>query len=160
LNLENELFSELKALLVQIDVSSLTYEQLIIKCQQLNSQYCVIIQNTFKSKATTHSTSVTFTVLAYSVKYVTSSTDLEASTLSLKNFMNLSIINMKKRGSLTLKKHQHRMVNHLCLYCEKPGHQAATCSSKPKVQPRTAFLFVSETSIDNVFDTSSAQEKA
>jgi len=36
-NLKNELFSELKALLIQMNVSSLNYEQLIIKCQQLNS---------------------------------------------------------------------------------------------------------------------------
>ncbi len=42
-NLKNELFSELKALLIQMNVSSLNYEQLIIKCQQLNSRYCVTV---------------------------------------------------------------------------------------------------------------------
>jgi len=42
-NLKNELFSELKALLIQMNVSSLNYEQLIIKCQQLNSRYRVTV---------------------------------------------------------------------------------------------------------------------
>jgi len=95
-NLKNELFSEFKALLIQMNVSSLNYEQLIIKCQQLNSQYCVTVQNLFKSKAVIHSVSVISTVLTYLVKYATLSTDLKATILSLKDLMNLSIINMKK----------------------------------------------------------------
>ncbi len=36
-NQKNELFSELKSLLIQLNISSLIYEQLIIKCQQLNN---------------------------------------------------------------------------------------------------------------------------
>ncbi len=132
-NLKNELFSELKALLIQMNVSSLNYEQLIIKCQQLNSWYCVIVQNLFKSKAVIHSVSVIFTVLAYLVKYVTFSIDLKATISSLRNFMNLSIINMKKQDSLILKKHQHRMINHLYLYCNKFEHQTAICNSKLKI---------------------------
>jgi len=95
-NLKNELFSELKALLIQMNVSSLNYEQLIIKCQQLNSQYHVIVQNLFKLKTMIHSVSVISTVLAYLVKYVISLTDLKVTISSLKNLMNLSIINMKK----------------------------------------------------------------
>ena len=95
-NLKNELFSELKALLIQMNVSSLNYEQLIIKCQQLNSRYRVTVQNLLKSKAMIHSVSVISTVFAYFVKYATSSTDLKATILSLRDFINLSIVNMKK----------------------------------------------------------------
>ncbi len=75
--------------------------------------------------------------------------------------MNLSIANMKKRGSLTLEKRQHRMINHLCLYCDKSEHQAAACNSKLKVQLRVVSLFALAISIDNLaFDTSFALEKA
>jgi len=75
--------------------------------------------------------------------------------------MNLSAANMKKRGSLTSEKRQHRMVNHLCLYCDKSGHQAATCNSKSKVQLRVVSLFALAISIDNLAsDTSFALEKA
>ncbi len=154
-NLKNELFSELKALLIQMNVSSLNYEQLIIKCQQLNSQYRVTVQNLFKSKAVIHSVSVTSTVLAYLVKYATFSTGLKATISSSRNLMNLLIINMKKQDSLTLEKHQHRMINHLCLYCNKSEHQTATCNSKLKIQLRVISLFVFAISIDNLaFDTS------
>ncbi len=154
-NLKNELFSELKALLIQMNVSSLNYEQLIIKCQQLNSQYCVIVQNLFKSKAVIHFVSVIFTVFAYLVKYVTSSTDSKATISSLRNFMNLLIINMKKWDSLILEKHQHCMINHLCLYCNKSEHQTAICNSKLKIQLWIISLFVFAISINNLtFNTS------
>ncbi len=159
-NLKNELFSELKALLIQMNVSSLNYEQLIIKCQQLNSQYRVTVQNLFKSKAVIHSVSVTSTVLAYLVKYATLSTGSKATISSSRNFMNLSIINMKKRDSLILEKHQHRMINHLCLYCNKSEHQTAICNSKLKIQLQVISLFVFAISIDNLaFDTSLALKK-
>jgi len=154
-NLKNELFSELKALLIQMNVSSLNYEQLIIKCQQLNSRYRVTVQNLFKSKAMIHSVSVIFTVFAYLVKYATFSTDSKATISNLRNLMNLSIINMKKQDSLTFKKHQHRMINHLCLYCDKSEHQTAICNSKLKIQLRVISLFILAISIDNLaFDTS------
>ncbi len=104
-NLKNELFSELKALLIQMNVSSLNYEQLIIKCQQLNSRYRVTVQNLFKSRAVIHSVSVIFTVLAYLVKYATFSTGSKVTISNSGNLMNLSIINMKKRDSLTFEKH-------------------------------------------------------
>ncbi len=159
-NLKNELFSELKALLIQMNVSSLNYKQLIIKCQQLNSRYRVTVQNLLKSKAVIHSVSVIFTVLAYFVKYATFSTDSKATISSLRNLMNLSIINMKKRDSLTLEKHQHRMINHLCLYCDKSEHQTAICNSKLKIQLRVISLFILAISIDNLaFDTSFALRK-
>jgi len=159
-NLKNELFSELKALLVQMNVSSLNYEQLIIKCQQLNSRYRATVQNLPKSKAVIHSVSVISTVLAYLVKYATSSAGSKATISGSRNPMNLSIANMKKRGPLILEKHQHRMINHLCLYCGKSGHQAATCNSKFKVQLRVVSLFVFAISIDNLaFDTSLALGK-
>jgi len=154
-NLKNELFSELKALLIQMNVSSLNYEQLIIKCQQLNSRYRVTVQNLFKSKAVIHSVSVISTVLAYFVKYATFSTDSKATISSSRNFMNLSIVNMKKRDSLTLEKHQHRMINHLCLYCDKSEHQTAICNSKLKIQLRIISLFALAISINNLaFNTS------
>jgi len=160
-NLKNELFSELKALLIQMNVSSLNYEQLIIKCQQLNSRYRVTVQNLPKSKAVIHSASVISTVLAYLAKYATPPAGSKATTSSSRNPMNLSIANMKKRGSLTPEKRQHRMINHLCLYCDKPEHQAATCNSKSKVQLRAVSLFALATSIDNLAsDTSSALGKA
>ncbi len=159
-NLKNELFSELKALLIQVNVSSLNYEQLIIKCQQLNSRYRVTVQNLPKSKAVIHPVSVISRVPAYFVKYATSSAGLKATTSDSRNLMNLSIVNMKKRGSLTFEKHQHRMVNHLCLYCNKSGHQAAACNSKLKVQLRIVSLFALAISIDNLaFDTSLALGK-
>ncbi len=159
-NLKNELFSKLKALLIQMNVSSLNYEQLIIKCQQLNSRYRVTVQNLLKSKAVIHSVFVISTVFAYFVKYATSSTGLKATISSSKNFMNLSIINMKKRDSLTLKKHQHRMINHLCLYCDKSEHQTAICNSKLKIQLRVILLFAFTISIDNLaFNTSLVLKK-
>ncbi len=159
-NLKNELFSELKALLIQMNVSSLNYEQLIIKCQQLNSRYRVTVQNLLKSKAMIHSVSVISTVFAYFVKYATSSTDLKATILSLRDFINLSIVNMKKWDSLTLKKHQHRMINHLCLYCDKSEHQTAICNSKLKIQLWVVSLFVFAISIDNLaFNTSFVLKK-
>ena len=159
-NLKNELFSELKALLIQMNVSSLNYEQLIIKCQQLNSQYRVTVQNLLKSKAVIHSVSVISTVLAYLVKYVTLSTDSKATISSLRNLMNLSIVNMKKRDSLTFEKHQHCMINHLCLYCDKSEHQTAICNSKLKIQLRVVSLFILAISIDNLtFNTSLALRK-
>jgi len=159
-NLKNELFSELKALLIQMNVSSLNYEQLIIKCQQLNSRYRVTVQNLFKSKAVIHSVSVISTVLAYLVKYATLSTGSKATISSSRNLMNLSIINMKKRDSLTLEKHQHRMINHLYLYCNKSEHQTAICNSKLKIQLRVISLFVFAISIDNLaFDTSLVLKK-
>ncbi len=159
-NLKNELFSELKALLIQMNVSSLNYEQLIIKCQQLNSRYRVTVQNLLKSKAVIHSASVISTVLAYFVKYATSSTGSKATISSSRDLMNLSIVNMKKRGSLTFEKHQHRMINHLCLYCDKSEHQTAICNSKPKIQLRVVSLFVFAISIDNLAsDTSLALGK-
>jgi len=143
-----------------MNVSSLNYEQLIIKCQQLNSQYHIIVQNLFKSKAMIHSVSVIFTVFAYLVKYVTLSTDLKVTILSLKNLMNLSIINMKKQDSLILEKHQHRMINHLCLYCDKSEHQTATCNSKLKIQLQVVSLFIFAISINNLaFDTSLVLKK-
>jgi len=95
-NLKNKLFSELKALLIQMNVSSLNYEQLIIKCQQLNSRYHVTVQNLFKSKAVIHSVSVTSTDFAYLVKYATFSTGSKVTISDLRDLMNLSIINMKK----------------------------------------------------------------
>jgi len=154
-NLKNELFSELKALLIQVNVSRLNYEQLIIKCQQLNSRYRVTVQNLPKSKAVIHSASVTSTVLAYPVKYATLSTGSKATTSGPRNFMNLSTVNMKKRGSLILEKRQHRMINHLCLYCDKSEHQTAICNSKFKIQLRVVSLFVLAISIDNLaFNTS------
>ncbi len=160
-NLKNELFSELKALLVQVNVSSLNYEQLITKCQQLNSRYRVTVQNLPKPKAVIHPASVTPTVLAYPVKYATSPTGSEATISGPRNLMNLSIANMKKRGPLTPEKRQHRMVNHLCLYCDKSGHQTAACNSKPKVQLRAVSLFAPATSTDNLAsDTPPALEKA
>jgi len=160
-NLKNELFSELKALLIQVNVSSLNYEQLIIKCQQLNSRYRVTVQNLSKSKAVIHSVSVISTVLAYFVKYATSSTGSKATTSSSKNLMNLSIVNMKKRDPLISEKRQHRMINHLCLYCDKSEHQTAICNSKSKVQLRAVSLFAFAIFIDNLaFDTSSALGKA
>jgi len=159
-NLKNELFSELKALLIQMNVSSLNYEQLIIKCQQLNSRYRVTVQNLPKSKAVIHSVSVISIVLAYLVKYATLSAGLKATISSLKNLMNLSIVNMKKRGSLIFEKHQHCMINHLCLYCDKPEHQTAICNSKLKIQLRAVSLFALAISIDNLaFDTSLALRK-
>jgi len=160
-NLKNELFSELKALLIQMNVSSLNYEQLIIKCQQLNSRYRVTVQNLLKSKAVIYPASVISTVSAYPVKYATFSTGSEATTSSPGDPMNLSIANMKKRGPLTPEKRQHRMINHLCLYCDKPEHQTAACNSKPKVQLRAVSLFALATSIDNLAsDTPSALGKA
>jgi len=160
-NLKNELFSELKALLIQMNVSSLNYEQLIIKCQQLNSRYRVTVQNLLKSKAVIHPASVISTVSAYPVKYATFLTGSEATTSSPGDPMNLSIANMKKRGPLTPEKRQHRMINHLCLYCDKPEHQTAACNSKPKVQLRAVSLFALATSIDNLAsDTPSALGKA
>ncbi len=160
-NLKNELFSELKALLIQVNVSSLNYEQLVIKCQQLNSRYRVTVQNLLKSKAVIHPVSVTSTVLAYPAKYATLPAGSEATISGPRNLMNLSAANMKKRDPLTPEKHQHRMVNHLCLYCGKPEHQAAACNSKPKVQLRVVSLFASAISIDNLaFDTSLALGKA
>ncbi len=159
-NLKNELFSELKALLIQVNVSSLNYEQLIIKCQQLNSRYRVTVQNLLKSKAVIHSVSVISTVFAYFVKYATLPAGSKATTSSSRNLMNLSIVNMKKRDSLILKKHQHRMINHLCLYCDKSEHQTAICNSKLKIQLRVVSLFVLAISIDNLaFDTSFALGK-
>ena len=154
-------YSASSALLIQMNVSSLNYEQLIIKCQQLNSRYRVTVQNLLKSKAVIHSVSVISTVLAYLVKYATLSAGSKATISSSRNFMNLSIINMKKRDSLTLEKHQHRMINHLCLYCNKPEHQAAICNSKLKIQLQAVSLFVFAISIDNLaFDTSLALRKA
>ncbi len=159
-NLKNKLFSELKALLIQMNVSSLNYEQLIIKCQQLNSRYRVTVQNLLKSKAVIHSIFVISTVFAYLVKYATSSTGLKATISSSRNFMNLSIINMKKRDLLILKKHQHRMINHLCLYCDKSEHQTAICNSKLKIQLQVISLFVFAIFIDNfAFDTSLVLKK-
>jgi len=160
-NLKNELFSELKALLVQVNVSSLNYEQLIIKCQQLNSRYRATVQNLPKSKAVIHSASVISTVLAYFVKYATLPAGSEATISGPGDLMNLSTVNMKKRGSLTFEERQHRMVNHLCLYCGKSGHQAAACNSKPKVQLRVVSLSVLAISIDNLAsDTPLALGKA
>ncbi len=160
-NLKNELFSELKALLIQMNVSSLNYEQLIIKCQQLNSRYRVTVQNLLKPKAVIHPVSVISTVFAYLVKYATPSTGSKATISDPRNLMNLSIVNMKKRDSLILEKHQHRMINHLCLYCDKSEHQAATCNSKPKIQLRVVSLFAFAISIDNLAsDTSLALGKA
>ncbi len=160
-NLKNELFSELKALLIQMNVSSLNYEQLIIKCQQLNSRYRVTVQNLLKSKAVIHSVSVISTVLAYLVKYATFSAGSKATTSSSGNLMNLSIVNMKKRDSLIFEKHQHRMINHLCLYCDKSEHQTAICNSKLKIQLRVVSLFALAISINNLaFDTSLALGKA
>ncbi len=154
-NLKNELFSELKALLIQMNVSSLNYEQLIIKCQQLNSQYRVTVQNLFKLKAVIHFVSVTSTVSAYLVKYATLLIDLKVTISSLRNFMNLLIINMKKWDSLTLEKHQHCMINHLCLYCNKSEHQTAICNSKLKIQLWVISLFVLAIFINNLaFNTS------
>ncbi len=121
-NLKNELFSKLKALLIQMNVSSLNYEQLIIKCQQLNSWYCITVQNLFKSKAVIHFIFVIFTVFVYLIKYATFLTDSKATISSLKDLMNLLIINMKKWNLLILEKHQHCMINHLCLYCDKSEH--------------------------------------
>jgi len=159
-NLKNELFSELKALLIQVDVSSLNYEQLIIKCQQLNSQYRATVQNLPKPKAVIHPVSVISTVLAYPVKYATSPTGSEATISGPGDLMDLSAANMKKRDPLTPEEHQHRMVNHLCLYCDKSEHQTAVCNSKPKVQLRAVSLFALAISIDNLaFDTSFALEK-
>ncbi len=154
-NLKNELFSELKALLIQVNVSSLNYEQLIIKCQQLNSRYRVTVQNLFKSKAVIHSVSVISTVFAYLVKYATLSTGSKATISSSRDLMNLSIVNMKKQDSLIFEKHQHRMINHLCLYCDKSEHQTAICNSKLKIQLQVVSLFIFAISIDNLaFDTS------
>ncbi len=159
-NLKNELFSELKALLIQMNVSNLNYEQLIIKCQQLNSQYHVTVQNLFKSKAVIHSIFIIFTVFAYLVKYATLSTNSKATILSSRNLMNLSIINMKKWDSLILEKHQHRMINHLCLYCNKSEHQTAICNSKLKIQLQVISLFIFAISINNLaFNTSLALKK-
>ncbi len=159
-NLKNELFSELKALLIQMNVSSLNYEQLIIKCQQLNSRYRVTVQNLLKSKAVIHSVSVISTVFAYLFKYATFLTGLKATISSSRNLMNLSIVNMKKRDSLTFKKHQHRMINHLCLYCDKSEHQTAICNSKLKIQLRIVSLFTFAISIDNLtFNTSFVLKK-
>jgi hypothetical protein len=159
-NLKNELFSELKALLIQMNVSSLNYEQLIIKCQQLNSRYRVTVQNLLKSKAVIHSVSVISTVLAYLFKYATFLTDLKATISSSRNLMNLSIVNMKKWDSLTFKKHQHRMISHLCLYCDKSEHQTAICNSKLKIQLRIISLFTFAISIDNLtFNTSFVLKK-
>ncbi len=160
-NLKNELFSELKALLIQVNVSSLNYEQLIIKCQQLNSRYRVTVQNLSKSKAVIHPVSVIPTVPAYPAKYATSPAGSKATTSGSRDPMNLSTVNMKKRGSLIPEKRQHRMINHLCLYCGKPEHQAATCNSKPKIQLRAVSLFALATSIDNLAsDTPLALGKA
>ncbi len=154
-NLKNELFSEFKALLIQMNISSLNYEQLIIKCQQLNNQYHVTVQNLFKSKAVIHSIFVIFTILTYLIKYATSSTDLKVTISSLKNFMNLSIINMKKWDLLTFKKHQHCMINYLCLYCNKSEHQIAICNSKLKIQLQIILLFIFAIFINNLtFNTS------
>jgi len=159
-NLENELSSELKALLIQVDVSSLNYEQLVTKCQQLNSRYRATVQNLPKPKAVIHPASVIPTVPAYPVKYATPPAGSEATISGPGDPMNLSTANMKKRGPLTPEERQHRMVNHLCLYCDKPGHQAAACNSKPKVQLRAVSLFAPATSIDNLaFDTSPALGK-
>jgi len=124
-----------------MNVNSLNYEQLIIKCQQLNSQYHVTVQNLLKSKAVIHSVSVIFTVLAYLIKYATSSTDLKATISSSRDLMNLSIINMKKQDSLIFKKHQHCMINHLYLYCDKSEHQIMICNSKLKIQLQVISLF-------------------
>jgi len=160
-NLKNELFSELKALLIQVNVSSLNYEQLIIKCQQLNSRYRATVQNLPKPKAVIHPVSVTPTVPAYPAKYATFPTGSEATTSGPGNPMDLSAANMKKRGSLTPEKRQHRMVNHLCLYCGKPEHQAAACNSKLKIQLRAVSLSAFATSTDNLAsDTSPALGKA
>ncbi len=159
-NLKNELFSELKALLIQMNVSSLNYEQLIIKCQQLNSRYRITVQNLSKSKAVIHSVSVISTVLAYLVKYATSSAGSKATISSSRDLMNLSIVNMKKRDSLIFEKHQHRMINHLCLYCDKSEHQTAICNSKFKIQLWVVSLFTFAISIDNLaFDTSLVLKK-
>jgi len=159
-NLKNELFSELKALLIQMNVSSLNYEQLIIKCQQLNSRYHVTVQNLFKSKAVIHSVFVISTVFAYLVKYATFSTGSKATISSSRDLMNLLIVNMKKWDSLILEKHQHRMINHLCLYCDKSEYQIAICNSKFKIQLRVISLFALAISIDNLtFDTSFALKK-
>jgi len=160
-NLENELSSELKALLVQMDVSSLNYEQLVTKCQQLNSRYRVTVQNLPKPKAVIHPASVTPTVPAYPAKYATLPAGSKATTSGPGDPMDLSAANMKKRGPLTLEERQHRMVNHLCLYCGKPEHQAAACNSKPKVQLRAVSLSAPAISIDNLAsDTSPALGKA
>jgi len=133
-----------------MNVSSLNYEQLIIKCQQLNSQYCVIVQNLFKSKAVIHFISVIFTILAYLVKYATFLTDSKVTILSLRDLMNLLIINMKKQDSLTLEKHQHCMINHLYLYCDKSEHQTAICNSKFIIQLQVISLFVFAIFINNL----------
>ena len=133
-----------------MNVSSLNYEQLIIKCQQLNSRYHVTVQNLLKSKAVIHSIFMIFTVFAYLVKYATLSTDSKVTISSLRDFMNLLIINMKKRDSLILKKHQHCMINHLCIYCNKSEHQTAICNSKLKIQLQVILLFIFAIFINNL----------
>ncbi len=144
-----------------MNVNNLNYKQLIIKCQQLNSWYRVTVQNLFKSKAVIHFIFVIFTVFMYFVKYATLSTDLKTTISSLRNLMNLLIINMKKRDSLTLKKYQHCMINHLCLYCNKSEHQTAICNSKLKIQLQVISLFIFAIFINNfAFNTFLVLKKA
>lgn len=163
-NLKNELFSELKTLLIQVNVESLTYEELIIKCQQLNSRYRAVIQSTLKSKTNISTFVVEYAASVYAAKFPVSSSVPVTATSSLEDLMNLSTINLKKRDPLTLEERQHRMINHLCLYCGKPEHQVAACSNKLKVQLRaTSFAAptTSATPIDTIVpDTSLASKNA
>jgi len=116
-NLENELFNEIKTLLIQVNVSSLIYDQLIIKCQQLNNRYRAFLQYTPKLRTFPTTPIEEQSPFSYSVK--TQVTIIAVIIiLSSEDSMNLSAINMKKRGPLIPEERQYRMNNHLCLYCD------------------------------------------
>ena len=62
-NLENGLSNELNVLLVHVDFSSLTYDQLVTKCQQLDSRYRAAVQHAPKTRIVLQLRSLSYTLI-------------------------------------------------------------------------------------------------
>ena len=126
---QNGLSRELQGYLVPVDTESLTFDQLIAKCQLLDTRYRLVRPASTSTRVTTTTTATT--IAGNSPAIHTSNTDSNTA-------MDLSAVTSRPRtgprGPLTAEERQHRIEKSLCLYCGEPGHLARDCEKKKRAQ--------------------------
>lgn len=126
---QNGLSRELQGYLVPVDTESLTFDQLIAKCQLLDTRYRLIRPTSTSTRVTTTTTATA--IAGNSPAIHTSNTDSNTA-------MDLSAVTSRPRarprGPLTAEERQHRIEKSLCLYCGEPGHLARDCEKKKRAQ--------------------------
>ena len=135
MDVTNMSLNTLTQTLQNIDSCHRAAQQLNPHAQVITSQSQVFIMSII-TPSVTRSWGATFNTFSSSFTVTTQaavSAHITGVTVD-KDLMNLSVIQSCPRRPLSLAERSRRMQQNLCLYCDREGHKAITCSAKPPVQ--------------------------